>query len=93
MTTWRGNPAKWSTKVLIGIFVICTMPSVALVSAQLHILAVLWAVCALILWTLLGRRTGSGFPLIFDLLALLVFLISVSVLLFAIARWLGFNSI
>lgn len=84
----RSPPWTWHWAVLLGVYLLCLCPATVFVLKELNTAAFLWASGSLILWCVLGSYNGTGFPFLFDTLALHVCLGSIVVILCVLARWL-----
>ncbi len=84
-TGWQHRPDNWPAGVQIGLALLCIVPPVVLITVQQNTLALCAVVAGLGFWCWLGRNT-RGFPLLFDLLGLQVFLWSLTVALLAAIR-------
>jgi hypothetical protein len=70
---WQRRPDNWPASLLLATALACLLPPFALLHANFNVLALVSALAALGLWCWIGRKT-NGFPFLFDLVSLMLFL-------------------
>lgn len=84
-TGWQHRPDNWPAGAQIACACVSIVPSITLVAARQNAWAIFAVTAGIGFWCWLGRKT-RGFPLLFDLLGLQVFVVSIIVALLASVR-------
>jgi len=82
---WQRRPDSWPAWLQIATALLCVLPAIASLFAGQTVLSLACAVGGITFWCWLGRKT-TGFPFLFDLLGMQVFLANGAAALVAAVR-------